>query len=309
MKYLWPLLFISTGAFGSELLENSSNMAFVNGSNSSGQTIVDQHLLNKSFLLTSGQEADDGDRQEECSLLDESFCGGILYTTATEGWFKDFTILPGSGGEQQIKITPYRGNLILGENLALPLTIYMSEVSDSVDSEDVNATKLINPEQGRFNFNLKYAGRYRIGNFCKFDNPADGNCAVSLTAGMRYLGLRQLNEEDELEIEHYWGSYVELANAWLFKIQDPSLQGFIGEVALKLHASYLSQDIKNEISLFPGATDATGNPIAFEESFWSYGTTLTFKMNEKFSIRTQYLKSDQNDLLGDRSYFGITYDI
>ncbi|MBN8430057.1 hypothetical protein JF535_04230 [Microbulbifer salipaludis] len=309
MKYLWALLFLSSSALGSELLENSSNMAFVNGKSSTGRTMVDHHLLQKSLYLTSGEEADEADRQEECSLSTSVFCGGILYTKATEGWFKDFTILPGSGGEQQIKITPYRGNLILGENLALPLTIYMSEVSDSVDSEDVNAIKLINPEQGRFNFNLKYAGRYRIGKFCKFNDPSDGNCAVSLTAGMRYLGLRQVNEQEELEIEHYWGSYVELANTWLFKIQDPSLQGFIGEVALKLNASYLSQNIEDGSTLFPDATDAAGEPIAFEEDFLSYGATLTFKMNEKFSIRTQYIKSDQDDLLGDRSSFGITYDI
>ncbi|WP_308368115.1 MULTISPECIES: hypothetical protein [unclassified Microbulbifer] len=313
MKYLWILiLFFSSSSFGSALLENSSNIAYVNGEDGAGRTILDQPQLEgnlKSVLLTSGGAAVDGTRANDCSLLRQWFCGGILYTTTTEGWFKDFTILPSSGGDQQIKITPYRGNLVLGEDLAFPLTIYMSEVSDSVDNKDVNANKLINSEQGRFNFNLKYAGRYRIGRFCKFDDPSEGNCAISATAGMRYLGLRQINSEDELEIKHYWGSYVEIANTWLFKVQDAALEGFIGEVAVKLDATYLSQDIDDGVNLFPGVTDSSGNLIDFEESFWSYGATVTFKLNEKFSIRSQYIRSDQNDLLEERTTFGITYDI
>ncbi len=247
----------------------------------------------------------------ECEFDPKKFfdlCGNLKYTQDLEGAFKDISALPVVNEANGISISVVRYNMKLGRDLYIPFSLLSSEVTGSLNQEDVNSLKLIDSSQGRLNLQWNYAGRYKIGGLCDFDSSDSGGCTIGANFGVRYLALdKSIEGGTDTEIEHAAGAYFELANSWNFPILRDLDGPDAGSLTIKLAASYFYQNIGNSVELFPNKVDLNGEKLMFDDRYYGYSAIADFNITDQLSIQLKYFDVPSHDHLDQEAVFAVNY--
>lgn len=243
---------------------------------------------------------------DTCSFTKKffEFCGNLKYGSEIDGFISDIEAFPLLGDGKSIKLSILRYNLHLGDDLAIPISLLVSDVASTTGAAESNNIKIIDPDQGVANFKLTYAGRYHFGDFCRFSNNNFyvGNCVVGINLGLKYLEL----QTEEEEVKNVFGSYIGVSNTFMFPITDKADGKDAGQLMFNVAANYYTANMDGS-ELFPNILDGAGKKIDFQERFFGYALTLDFQISDRISLKASFFDAPNNESLDSHSEISFKY--
>jgi hypothetical protein len=230
---------------------------------------------------------------------------------AKNEFFADLGISPTLADGGEIKLGALRGFIDLGEDKEIPLSVLIADVTSQTQSEEANAIKLLDPEQG-INLTSEYAWRYRVGGICAGETTA--RCMLGFNYGVRYLNLQKENTDQP---KSSFGVFTTLKTSLsfnIFRIGDDGIhskdsRNKLGTIRVHGAYSYFHHDGGSSDEYFAGIADSDGNPVQFDREFGSIRYGITLYVNE--SINFTYVKYSARGADGvmDDESISLNFDV
>jgi hypothetical protein len=140
----------------------------------------------KTIITTTGIQ---NNKDDTCKLTDNGtwFCAR---TYKVNEYLSDFKASPTLAEGGELKLGLARMEIDFGTDLRIPFSIVVADVTSETKSDQANAIKLLDPQQG-INIGLEKAWAYQIGKVCEGGNESTATCVLGVRAGGRYIGLKE----------------------------------------------------------------------------------------------------------------------
>lgn len=226
-------------------------------------------------------------------------------------YFADLGISPTLADGGEVKLGAIRGFIDFGENRKMPISVIIADVTSQTQSEEANAIKLLDPEQG-VNFTSEFAGRFSFLGICGGDTTA--RCMMGFNYGLRYL---KLQEDSTEESKSTYGGFVTFKTSAAFNIFKNSDDGYLstdpknqmGTIRFYYVASYFYHDGGASDEFFSGIVDNSGNPTQFDREYGSNKYGLAIYINDSINFTYSKYSARASNGLMDEESISVNFDV
>lgn len=225
--------------------------------------------------------------------------------------FSDLGVSPTLADGGEIKLGALRGFIDFGQNRKMPISVIIADVTSQTQSEEANATKLLDPEQG-INLTSEFAWRYGLLGVCSGDTTA--RCMFGFNYGIRYLKLQEEGTDQSIST---YGGFVTFKTSAAFNIFKIGGGGSLstdsanqmGTIRFYGSASYFYHNGSSSDDFFSGIVDKSGNPIQFDREYGSIQYGLAIYVNDSINFTYSKYSARATNGLMDEESISLNFDV